>query len=516
MSKRLNRNLYRALLIITFVAVNAFVIWGISFILGYLNTGADRSTMLHAEVFKEEVYQPKVTWDISNQEGRPMDKQTLQEVENNYLKAWYVRNVAYQTNNIHGIADFYTDSARVNLYRNIQQHKDNFINIETTTTSHQPKVEFFSADGQLVVLTDEQVIEYQKVFQNHNLMTVHQDTSAYQVMLLLEDGFWRIRHLVRTNPKLKQLKKVDTSEIIVKGKQLFKEGKPFLVKGINYYPQKTPWDMFGENFDEKIISKDFKFINNEGLNSIRIFIQYEDFGKAEVLPEKLNKLKKVLDLAEENELKVVVTLFDFYGDYSVLDWTLTHRHAEKIVSAFKNHSAILAWDIKNEPDLDFESRNKQTVIAWLSHIIDEVKFYDPNHLVTIGWSNPESATHLSDKVDFVSFHFYKDLSELPKDYQLLNKKVSKPLVLQEYGMSSYHGLWNFWGTDEQDQANYHQKMQAFLKKEELAFMSWTLYDFTQVPSDVVGKLPWRKSRQKHFGFLDIESNPKPALKFISN
>lgn len=36
------------------------------------------------------------------------------------------------------------------------------------------------------------------------------------------------------------------------------------------------------------------------------------------------------------KLKVIVTLFDFYGDYSVLDWTLNQRHAETIVAALKS------------------------------------------------------------------------------------------------------------------------------------------------------------------------------------
>ena len=120
MSKKLNKNLYRALLIVTFVALNGLIIWGISSVLAYLNTGADRSTMLHAEVINSKIYTPKINWDISAVEGRPMEKPTLQEIEDNYLKSWYVRNNAYKTNNTHGIADFYTDSARVNLHKIIQ------------------------------------------------------------------------------------------------------------------------------------------------------------------------------------------------------------------------------------------------------------------------------------------------------------------------------------------------------------------------------------------------------------
>ena len=76
-----------------------------------------------------------------------------------------------------------------------------------------------------------------------------------------------------------------------------------------------------------------------GLNTIRVFIQYDDFGKNRVDYKKLQVLKTLLDSAEENELDVLITLFDFYGDYDVSNWTLTHRHAETIVNAVKDHPA---------------------------------------------------------------------------------------------------------------------------------------------------------------------------------
>jgi hypothetical protein len=46
-------------------------------------------------------------------------------------------------------------------------------------------------------------------------------------------------------------------------------------------------------------------------------------------------------------------------------------------------------------------------------------------------------------------------------------------------------------------------------------MSWTLYDFEEIPKEVVGRLPWRQNAQKNFGFLDENGNKKPAFKYIS-
>jgi hypothetical protein len=517
MKKLYNKNMYRGFLILSFVLIISFILFGISAVWVYLNTGADRGNMLHTELKNEEVYHPKITWEPLKNEGRLMDKSVLKDIEKDYLRAWYTKNRTFKTNIPFGIDDYYTDSARVNIYNTIKINKNKKVTIEATSLNHEPTLNFYSEDGTLAVFTDKNVIEYQKVYQDKKLILINKDTSNYKVLVLLEDGFWRIRHLVKMTSE--KLKKVKNSEplVSVKQSQIFVDDKPFTIKGINYYPQATPWNMFGDKFDEKIIDTDFKIIKESGLNCVRIFVQYEDFGKAKVTKEKLDKLKKVLDLAATNNLKVVVTLFDFYGDYTVLNWTLTQRHVEQIVTTFKDHKAILAWDIKNEPDLDFKSRKKEVVLAWLSQLILEIKKFDTNHLITVGWSSMEAAVNLKDEVDIVSYHYYQNINNFETNFQQLKKEApNKPLVLQEYGVSSYRGFWNPFGYSEKEQAVYHKKMQAIFKKDSLAFMSWSLYDFRIIPTSVAGNFPWRKNKQKHFGFIDIEGNLKPSFLYISH
>lgn len=500
----LNKNILRSILIASYIMIVALIISGISALFSYLNTGADRSTMLHTETNKVAYYLPKVVWEPLNNEGRQMDNQNLNALEKDYLDAWYVKQNAYYTNTTKGIKDYFTDSARKNIFDFIKLNKAENINIEATTLSHNPTLEFFSEDGQLTVITDRNVVEYKRVFKDEKLVLETTETSTYKAVFLLEDGFWRIRHFVKESSKPFEIK---TNTI---------ETDSLNIKGINYYPKATPWNMFGEEFSKDTIAKDFKIIKDTGLNSVRIFVQYDDFGKAKVKPEKLKKLKQTLDAAEENKLKVVLTLFDFYGDYSVINWTLNQRHAEKIVSTFKDHNAIIAWDIKNEPNLDFESRGKENVIAWLDKMIDLVKSIDNINPVTIGWSNTQSATILKDKVDIVSFHYYEDLNQLDTAIKTMRKNIpNKPLVLQEFGMSSYSGFWKPFGSSKEDQANYHKKAQELIASNKLQFMSWTLYDFVTVPKSVVGSRPWRRNTQKQFGFITKNGTKKAAFKYIS-
>jgi hypothetical protein len=498
-----DKNIVRGLLVFSYIVIISMLIFLISSSFSYLNTGADRSKLLHTKVRKIEQYLPKMTWKFDGNEGRKVDPQTLNEIENDYLDAWYVRHIAYKTNQTIGIDDYYTDSARKNIFEFIEENKTQNISVEATTLSHQPNIEFFSEDGQLVVLKDEHVVEYKKIYKDDQFVMETSETASYKMILLLEDGFWRIRHLVKET--VTDLDKtIETSSVA-----------DLNIKGINYYPQATPWDMFGDQFDIKIIENDFNIMKDAGLNTIRIFIPYEDFGKANVQEEKLQKLQQVLDAAETKQLKAVVTLFDFYGNYEVLDWTLNHRHAETIVSRFKNHNAILAWDIKNEPNLDFESRGKQNVLAWLEHILLLVKSIDTEHLVTIGWSNMESAPILKDKVDFVSFHYYKDRTNFEESYLDLKAKIpNKQIVLGEFGESSYGGFWKPFVGSEKKQANYFKEMQQVLTAQNISFMSWTLYDFEDIPASVVGSRPWRTNPQKKFGFIDKDGKRKLAFEFI--
>ena len=500
-----NKNILRGVILLIYLFLTALVIYGIAAIFTYLNTGADRSTMLHTEIKQVEQYLPEFNWEPINNEGRSIDEQTLKTIENDYLDAWYVKHISFKSNTKTGIEDYYTKSARLNLFNVIDLNSKSLVSIEGTTLSHNPNLEFFSEDGQMAVLTDNNVVEYKRIFKGEQLISEINEISTYKITMLLEDGFWRIRHLVKTKSDFYNPKALSN---------------PFKIsdlKGTNYYPQATPWDMFGDSFDPTIVAKDFKLIKSSGLNSIRIFVPYEDFGKSNVKSKKLEKLTTVLDLATENKLKVLITLFDFYGDYSVLDWSLTQHHATVIVSHIKDHEALLGWDIKNEPNLDFENRGKALVIAWLDKMIDHVKSIDVNHPITIGWSNIESAKLLTDKLDFITFHYYDNLDNLSQQYHALKSKIeAKPIIITEYGLSSYNGFWNPLGNTEEDQTKYHKYIQTIFNENDIQFMSWTLYDFTEIPKEVVGGLPWRQNAQKHFGFIDKNGTKKASFKYISS
>ena len=241
----LNKNILRTIIIASYLVIIALIISGISALFSYLNTGADRSTMLHTKIKKAKQYAPKLTWEPLNNEGRVMDNETLKSIQNDYLDAFYVMHMAYKTNTTDGIKDYFTDNARQNVYNLIELNTTKNITIESTTLNHNVTLDFFSEDGQLAVITDKDVVEYKRIFKAKKLVLETTEIATYKIVFLLEDGFWRIRHLVKEDVKDF---KVETKTITTASLN---------IKGINYYPQVTPWNMFGDTFSKRYYFKRF-------------------------------------------------------------------------------------------------------------------------------------------------------------------------------------------------------------------------------------------------------------------
>ncbi|SEE45814.1 Glycosyl hydrolase catalytic core [Tenacibaculum sp. MAR_2010_89] len=500
----LNKRTFKQVVIITtFVLVNLLLISLLSKIYYEFNSGADRSKLLHIDLKNNTYYLPKIKVNYDNVEGRDPNEEIIKNIKKDYLKSWYVKKYALQNNDYNAIEDFYTDSAQVKIKKIIQFNSKNSINIRSTSVNHNVTIKFFSEDGQVVYLDDKNVEEQTFYYKKKKLIHQEKTLKNYKAILLLEDGFWRVRHII-------------SDKILLKENETFKTtNKNFKIKGINYYPQKTSWFDFWKKYDSITVNKDFNIIKKLKLNTVRIFIPYKLFGKENVSEIYLNHLKNTLDLAKKNNLKVIVTFFDFYSNYQVLDYTLCDRHLETIINEIKKHPAILQYDIKNEPDLDFKNYGKEKVLNWLDFISSRIRIYDQKTPITIGWSTPEVGHLLKNKMDFISFHYYKKTIDFKNAYLNLKKKVNKPIVVQEFGRHSYNSIWNLYRYSEKKQAKYHKNMQQNFHDLNINhFVSWTLYDFPKIDVKIFGKMPHKIGPQKSFGFIDKKGNLKKAAKYI--
>jgi tetratricopeptide (TPR) repeat protein len=237
----------------------------------------------------------------------------------------------------------------------------------------------------------------------------------------------------------------DLSQFVrVEGDQLQLNGQLFKVKGVNYYPRHAPWHRFIEEADISEVTTELDLIKQAGFNTIRVFLRYEPLFTCQpenAIPteETFAKVDKLFELARERDLKVIVTLNDlpdltFHPLYT--DWPHYDAQAVYVVRRYHNEPSILAWDLRNEGDLDYGVRpgdepkfSQEEVMTWLAHVSKLVRENDPNHLLTAGWWGDPTIT--SPYVDILSFHHWFEADQLQAridDYQQRNDKPLRSSV----------------------------------------------------------------------------------------
>ena len=453
--------------------------------------------------------------------GRQIDPLTRSQIESVYIRAWLQINLSYQKGEPHGLTTYFTGPSLAEVSAAVRRtHSDGF-SIEQADTAHHLQLHLSSAEGSIVAFTDHDATVVHVIRDaKGTIISVEETRADYDVVMLLENGLWHVRHWVRraaTEADNRPIAPACPGCARVDGTGLRVDGTPFAVAGINYYPQATPWDTFWPQYDPAVIDRDLSRIKGLGLNTIRIFVPYEQFGGPHVDPIMRDRLSDLLDRAEAQNLKLIVTLFDFRGDYSLLHWADADRQLETLLTYFAGHPAILAWDLKNEPDLDDARVGGQIVDAWLRHIALLARSYDPNHVLTIGWSNPTAAVRLVGQVDMVQFHYYAPVAELATGYVALRQAApDKPLLLGEFGLPTWNTVFPN-GHTEAEQATYYAALLSRLQHLDpsTGHLAWTLYDFARVPATVAGRWPWQTGPQAYLGIIRTDGSEKPAAALLA-
>ncbi|MEI7771488.1 MAG: cellulase family glycosylhydrolase, partial [Chloroflexales bacterium] len=491
-------------------------------LLAYFSRGAEPASALNIVPNVPPDLHVALAWVPDDADsGRAVDPLTRSQIESAYIRAWLQWNLSYQKGEPHGLATYFTGPALAAVGAAVQRAQADGLRIEQADTVHRLQLHLSSADGSVVAFTDHAASVAQVIRDSSGAVLSAGETRAdYDVLLLLEDGLWRVRHWARRDvatgaggppqpPACPGCATVAGASVIV-------AGEPFRVAGVNYYPQATPWEKFWPQYDPAVIDRDMGRIKGLGLNTVRIFVPYDQFGGPHVAPAMIDRLGDLLDRARAQDLKVIVTLFDFHADYSLLHWPDADRQLEALLTRFATHPAILAWDLKNEPDLDDKRVGAQVMDAWLQHIAGQARSYDPNHLLTIGWSSSAAARRLAGAVDIVQFHYYAPAESFGAAYAVLRGAApGRPLLLGEFGLPTWDGYFPN-GHTEAEQAAYYAALLSQLRGLDSAgHMAWTLYDFADVPASVAGRWPWQTGPQRQMGLIRADSSEKPAAALLA-
>ncbi len=201
------------------------------------------------------------------------------------------------------------------------------------------------------------------------------------------------------------------------------DGKYFYPIGVNYMPRDSAIYLWKE-FDPAKIDQEFKVMREMGLNCFRTFAFWADLNPepGKIDQQTLEELGKLLDLAQSNGLKVILTINTGHmsGENWYPEWMgegdkdavlqtepilmfqmhLPHKsrsiyedprarengllQARTLAARFKDHPALLYYDLANENQYWQKPRTPELAQKYVDALVKEIKKYDPNHPVAIG------------------------------------------------------------------------------------------------------------------------------------
>jgi endo-1,4-beta-mannosidase len=269
------------------------------------------------------------------------------------------------------------------------------------------------------------------------------------------------------------------------------QGERFRV-GVNYWPARTAMSWWSR-FDRAEVATDFARIAACGLDSLRVFLTWEDFQPTphRVDREMLERLITIADLAAESELALIPTLFT--GHMSGVNWipawalgglegdprfrvvsggrvaqtglrswytdpaigAAQALFAAEAAAALAGHSAVWAWDLGNENSNCVIPPTRAAARAWLARLTSAIRGADASALVTVGLHmedleddrqlGPREASDVCDLLSMHGYPIYAGWADGATDHELLPFLArmtrwlgeGREVLFSEFGLPTY-------------------------------------------------------------------------------
>ncbi len=346
--------------------------------------------------------------------------------------------------------------------------------------------------------------------------------------------------------------------------------------GINYWPARTAMGWWS-TFDTAEVSDDFVRVTRSGLDSIRIFLTWEDFQPAlhTVSAEMLSRLVTVADLAADAGVALMPTLFTGHmsGANWIPPWALgpsdvdqrfrvvsggsaTRRGlrdwfadpeiagaqallARESATALAGHPALWAWDLGNENSNCVIPKSRTAGRDWLERITTAIRGADDTTAITIGlhMEDLEQDRHLGPAeaaaaCDFLTMHgypIYAPWAEGPTDEHLLGflTEVTRWLgdgadvLFSEFGLPTFREGEQTTGTrgsmlvEERVAAAYTDRaLRALHAAGATGAMLWCYSDY--IPALWHDPPLDEASHERSFGLWRADGSPKPSVAAVAS
>jgi endo-1,4-beta-mannosidase len=326
-------------------------------------------------------------------------------------------------------------------------------------------------------------------------------------------------------------------------------------------------------FDKAEVADDFARIAACGLDSVRVFLTWEDFQPAADMVDRdaLARLVTVADLAAELGLALMPTLFT--GHMSGVNWIpawalegsggddrfrvvsqgrvveagLRNWYSDagveeaqcllagEVAATLEGHPALLAWDLGNENSNCVIPPTRAAAGRWLARVTNAIRGVDGDALITIGlhMEDLEEDRRLgprdaSASCDFLSMHgypIYARWADGPTDYRLLAFLArltrwlgeGRDVLFTEFGLPTYSG------------APHGESARLVREEEAAAYTAAALEELRQ--AGCAGAMLWCYSdydpalqrtppfdlapHERSFGLWRADGSPKPSAEVVA-
>jgi len=324
-------------------------------------------------------------------------------------------------------------------------------------------------------------------------------------------------------------------------------GKTFIPIGVNWVPAKAGMQWPYE-WDVDLVESDFSQISRMGFNVIRFDLLW---GWFEPNPGQYNEIAfsqfdDFIALAHRYKIYLQPALLiggevgDAYWDIpwrngrhphsdpKLLSWQT--KHVEEFARRYYAESAILAWDLTDEPPfwIVADTTTDEMAIEWVNSLCKGLRKYDSTHLILCGTLGQETnrgpfrADNLAPYVDIFCVHPYpvydpilyrEPLLSTRTTYGasfeiMLSRGAGHPVMMQEFGAGNSQFSPSVVGQ------YYKTILHSALAAGVQGYLAWC---YTDASPDLFSRAPYiRCPHETQFGITDYQGNVKPAGHELEN
>ncbi len=335
-------------------------------------------------------------------------------------------------------------------------------------------------------------------------------------------------------------------EVKLDGTYFAKGGKRFLPVGVNWVPAKAAME-WPYQWDPEAIEADFAQMHALGVNTVRLDLVWSWFEPRpdDYNPEAFRQMDYLISLANRYKIYLHPEML-IGGEVGEAYWDVPYRQgrnphsdpymlrletdfAQELARHFGKSSAILSWDLTDEPPfwIVSGSTTDSMAINWTRLIAGALRRYDTLHPLVVGTSmedvgrGPFRPDLLKGEVDFFSVHPYTIYAPKLFPAPMLSERqtygaafetaltggAGHPVMIQELGASSAQY------TPEAIAAYERSEMYSGLGAGANGFLIWC---YTDAAPSQYAKVPYLRSpHETQFGIVTWDRKERPAAKMFT-